>query len=100
MIHPAHREIGDSMPETLTASTLDRAGQATWPRNASLTSRAPEPNRQLTKRAALSESLRDARQMAPSRATGLIGKLSGQPPRGLVFAQYWPFPALSKMAGS
>jgi len=36
----------------------------------------------------------------PRRAPGLIGKLSGQLPREPTFAQYWPFPAISSMAGS
>jgi len=55
-------------------------------------------DRQLTKRAALSESLRDGRQMAPRRDLRGRRRLSGQLRREPVFAQYWPFRANFKLA--
>jgi len=57
------------------------------------------PDRQLTKRAALSESLRNWRQKAPSSELRASRKLSGHPRREPAFAQYWPFRANSRAPG-
>jgi hypothetical protein len=48
---------------------------------------------QLTKRTAMSESLRDERQNAPRGELRASQQLSGHPRRRPAFAQYWPFRA-------
>ena len=57
-------------------------------------------DRQLTKRAALSESLREPSEMAPGGGLQAIPQLSGRWGREPGFARYWPFCANSRVAGS
>ncbi len=64
--------------------------------------RRPRPplGRQLTERAALSESLREPGEMAPDGALQARRQLSVHPGREPVFAQHWPFRADSRVDGS